>query len=191
MANFTFCVAIVKGFWCCFVSLVRFSYWSKFHVHIITGSGAMTIFFYKGLIRNSEIRNTPVWVLPNIWTLGRVKDTKFDTNISNEMLLNVAKCQGYNFCSQAVIILIEKKERDKRFIKKRRPISLLNVNYEIVAKALVTRLKETLPKINIFSTNGICQKQVHWWSRKAHFWYIRNEWKSIRFFTSFFFTCLS
>ena len=61
--------------------------------------------------------------------------------------LNVAKCQGYNFCSQAVIILIEKKERDKRFIKKRRPISLLNVNYEIVAKALVTRLKETLPKL--------------------------------------------
>ena len=63
------------------------------------------------------------------------------------MLLNVAKCQGYNFCSQAVIILTEKKERDKRFIKQRRPISLLNVNYEIVAKALVTRLKETLPKL--------------------------------------------
>ena len=42
-------------FWRCFVSLVKFSYWSKFHVSIITGSGIMTIFFYKGLTRNPEI----------------------------------------------------------------------------------------------------------------------------------------
>ena len=44
-------------FWRCFVSLVNFSYWSKFHVNIITGSGIMTIFFYKGWpeIRKSEI----------------------------------------------------------------------------------------------------------------------------------------
>ena len=41
----------VKFFWRCFVSLVKFSYWSKFHVNIITGSGIMTIFFYKGLTR--------------------------------------------------------------------------------------------------------------------------------------------
>ena len=82
---------IVKFFWCCFVSLVKFSYWSKFHVNIITGSGVMTIFFYKGLIRNPEIGNTPVWVLPNIWILGRVRDTKFGSNVSNEMLLNAAK----------------------------------------------------------------------------------------------------
>ena len=32
-------------FWSCFVSLVRFSYWSEFYVNIITGSGVMTIFF--------------------------------------------------------------------------------------------------------------------------------------------------
>ena len=36
-------------------SLIKFSYWSKFHVSIITGSGVMTIFFYKGLTRNPEI----------------------------------------------------------------------------------------------------------------------------------------
>ena len=47
----------VKFFWRCFVSLVKFSYWSKFHVNIITGSGIMAIFFYKGLpeIWKSEI----------------------------------------------------------------------------------------------------------------------------------------
>ena len=86
----------VKFFWHYFVSLVKFSYRSKFHVNIITGSGIMIIFFYKGLTRNPEIGNTPVWVLPNIWRLGQVMNTKFGTNVSNKMLLNAAKFQGYS-----------------------------------------------------------------------------------------------
>ena len=77
--------------------LVKFSYWSNFHVNIITSSGVMAIFFYKGLTRNPEIGNTHVWVLPNIWRLEWVRDTKFGTNVSNEMLLNATKCQGYSF----------------------------------------------------------------------------------------------
>ena len=81
----------------CFVFLFKFSYWSKFHVNIIIGSEIMTIFFYKGLTGNPEIGNTHVWVFPNIWRLGRVMDTKFDMNVSNRMLLNAAKFQGYNF----------------------------------------------------------------------------------------------
>ena len=60
---------------------------------LITG----TIFLYKRLTRNLEIGNTPTWVLPNISRLGQVWDTKFDTNVSNEMLLNAAKCQDYSF----------------------------------------------------------------------------------------------
>ena len=52
----------------------------------------MTIFFYKGLTGNPEIRNTTVYVLPNIWRLGRVRDTKFGTTVSNKMLLNAAEC---------------------------------------------------------------------------------------------------
>ena len=88
---------IVKFFWRCFVSLVKFSYWSKFHVNIITGSGIMTIFFHKGLTRNPEIGNTSVWGFPNIWRLGRVMDTKFGTNVFNRMLLNAAKYQGCSF----------------------------------------------------------------------------------------------
>ena len=46
---------IVKFFWRSFVSLVKFSHWFKFYVNIITGSGVMTISFYKGLTRNPEI----------------------------------------------------------------------------------------------------------------------------------------
>ena len=84
-------------FWRCFLSLVKFSYWSKFQVNIITGSGIMTIFFHKGLTRNPEIGNTSVWVLPNIWRLGSVMHTKCGTNVSNRMLLNPAKCHGYSF----------------------------------------------------------------------------------------------
>ena len=47
--------------------------------------------------RNQEIGNTPVWIWPNIWRLGRVRNTYFDTNVSTKMLLNAAKCQGYSF----------------------------------------------------------------------------------------------
>ena len=67
---------IAKFFWRCFAFLAKFNYKSKFHVNINTGSGVMRIFFYKGLTRNREIRNTPV---------------------SNKMLLNAAKCKGYSF----------------------------------------------------------------------------------------------
>ena len=37
---------------------------------------------------------------------------------------------------QAIIKLIEKKDRDKRFMKNWRPISLLNVDLKIISKAL-------------------------------------------------------
>ena len=57
----------------------------------------MTISLYKGLTRNPEIENPPVWVLSNIRRLGRVRNTKFGTNVSNKMILNVPKCQGYSF----------------------------------------------------------------------------------------------
>ena len=69
---------------------------SQYH-HIITGSGVMAIFLYRGLTRNPEIGNISVWLFPNIWRLGQVRDTKFGTNVSNKMLLNASKCQNYSF----------------------------------------------------------------------------------------------
>ena len=84
-------------FWRCPVSHVNFSYWSRFHVNIMTGSGVVAIFVYKGLTRNPEIRNTPIWVLTNIWRLWQVGDTKFGTNVSKKMLLNAVKWQRYSF----------------------------------------------------------------------------------------------
>ena len=98
-------------FWRCFVSLIKFSYWSNVHVNIITGSWVMTIFFCKRLTGNPQIGNTPVWVLPNMedWRLGQVGDTKFCTNVSNKMLPNAAKCQGYSFDRSWVILITKGK----------------------------------------------------------------------------------
>ena len=86
-----------------FVSLIKFSYWSKFQANFVTGSGIMTISFYKGLNRNPEIGYIPVWVLPNIWRLEWFENTKFGRNDSNKILLNAAKYQGYKFYRCGVI----------------------------------------------------------------------------------------
>ena len=98
---------IVKLFWRCFVSLVKFSYCFKFHINIITGSGVMTISFYKGLTKNLEIGHSPVWVFPKIWRRGGDRNTKFDSNALNEMLRNAAKCHSYDFYSFWVIKVSE------------------------------------------------------------------------------------
>ena len=76
-----------------FFSLVKLSYWTKFYVNIITGSGVMTISFYEGLTRNPEIGNTPLWVLRNIWRLGCVRNTIFCTSLIKCYWI----CQGYSF----------------------------------------------------------------------------------------------
>ena len=101
---------IVNFFWRCFVSLVRFSYWSKFHVNIITGSGVMTVLFYKGLTRNPEIGNTPseFWPIsgnwgslgiPNLARMSLMKCYEFLLwmSLMRCPLLNAAKCQCYSF----------------------------------------------------------------------------------------------
>ena len=48
---------------------------------------------------------------------------------------------------QAVITLIEKKGKDKKFIKNWRPISLMNVDTKIASKAIAVRLKKVIPKL--------------------------------------------
>ena len=86
---------IIVILWCSFHSLVKFSYWSKFPFNIITGSGFMTIFSFQfsSMSSKSGNRNNPVWVLPNIWRLTRVRDIRFGKNVSHKMLLNDAKCK--------------------------------------------------------------------------------------------------
>ena len=45
---------------------------------------------------------------------------------------------------QAVIKLIDKKDRNKRFIKNWRPVSLLNIDMKLISKVLASRLKSVI-----------------------------------------------
>ena len=48
---------------------------------------------------------------------------------------------------QAIITLIEKKDKDKRLMKNWRPISLINVDAKIASKAIATGMKNVLSNI--------------------------------------------
>lgn len=48
---------------------------------------------------------------------------------------------------RGIISLIPKKGRDKRYIRNWRPISMLNVDYKILAKSLATRLSNIVPQL--------------------------------------------
>ena len=52
-----------------------------------------------------------------------------------------------NSQKQAIITLLEKKDKDKRKISNWRPISLINVDAKIGSKAIALRLQTVLPKI--------------------------------------------
>ena len=60
---------------------------------------------------------------------------------------------------QAVIKLIQKKDREKRFIKNWRPISLLNIEYKIVSKALTARLEKVLPSLITYRQTAYIQNR--------------------------------
>ena len=48
---------------------------------------------------------------------------------------------------QAIITLIEKKEKDRSFLENWRPIFLVNVDTKIMTKVIASRIKNVLPDI--------------------------------------------
>ena len=75
-------------FWSCFVSILNFSHWFKFHVNIISGFGVLTIFFHKRSTRNAEIKNATVWfseffLISKDWS---------ELEISNWVQMSLIKC---------------------------------------------------------------------------------------------------
>ena len=94
---------VIVIFWRCFVSRVRFTYWSKFHVDIATDSGVMINLLLQEIDQKYRNRKYPIWVLPNIWKLEQVRNTKFGMQVSNRLWLNAAKSQGYSFYHLCVV----------------------------------------------------------------------------------------
>ena len=77
----------VKFFWLYHVFFfVKFSYNLSF----------MSIWFFVLELWYFSF-DTSVRVLPNIWRLGQVRNTRFGVNIPNENVLNAAKCLVYCF----------------------------------------------------------------------------------------------
>ena len=60
--------------------------------------------------------------------------------------LNYSHLEGELSTSQkqAVVVLLEKKSRDKRLVKNWKPISLMNIDVKIASKALSFRLKKVI-----------------------------------------------
>ena len=78
---------IVNIFWRLCVSLVNFSFWSKFHVNIVTGSGDKTIFVYKGCDKKCG----------KFCPISEDWGYQFELNVCNKNFLNAAKFQVYRF----------------------------------------------------------------------------------------------
>ena len=55
---------------------------------------------------------------------------------------------------QAMITLIEKKDKDKRLLKNWRPISLINVDFKIISKVMAMWLESILPFLVHHSQNA-------------------------------------
>ena len=74
------------------------------------------------------------WDDLKFYFINSLKQSKIDGNLSISQ-------------RQAVIKLIQKKDRDKRFVKNWQPISLLNVDTKILSKSLAEKLKNVLPEL--------------------------------------------
>ena len=62
---------------------------------------------------------------------------------------------------QAIIVLIEKRDKDKCFLKNWRPISLINVDAKIASKAIALGIKKVIGKLfHCDQTAFVCNRNI-------------------------------
>ena len=112
-------------------------------------------FSYEGPVTETELLNA-LKSMSNDKSPGNDGLTKefyetFWNEIKNPLISSIQRSFEVNQLiisqRQAIIKLIEKKERDKRMIKNWRPISLLNLDTKLLSKALANRMKGVLPSL--------------------------------------------
>ena len=128
------------------------AYLSQINIPILTEEQSQTC---EGPITESELLNA-LKSMPNNKSPGNDGLTKeFYENFWKEIEIPLCNtitksCQNGELSTsqrEAVIKLIEKKDKGKKLIKNWRPISLLNVDTKLISKVLAERLKKVLPSL--------------------------------------------
>ena len=86
---------MVKFFWRYFVCLVNFSYWSKFHVNIITGSGVRVIFLWPE-IRKLEITLSEFCPISGDWGKLGIRNLTWMLVMKGCWMLQIAKSYSFD-----------------------------------------------------------------------------------------------
>ena len=72
-------------------------------------------------------------------------------------------CEGQPSSSQrqAVVVLIKKKDKDKRFLKNWRPITLINVDAKLASKAIALIIKKVIGNlVHCDQTAYVCKRNI-------------------------------
>ena len=116
-----------------------------------------------------SLKNSKIGKSPGNDGLTREFYVVFWKNISECLYQSLLDGKSKGFLSisqrQAIIKLLAKREKDKRFICNWRPISLINYDVKLLSKALSERLKSVLPFL--IKHDQILLDMIHHY----HYWY--------------------
>ena len=97
-------------------------------------------------LKDQLVRDEQGTISSRVLHVDELKQISLKAQGSHSSQLLAAEAAGHSQ-QQAVIKLLEKRGKDKRYIKNWRPISLINFDAKLLSKALAERLKAVLPSI--------------------------------------------
>ena len=85
--------------------------------------------------------------------------SKIGNTVSDSIMQGVQEGELSIEQKRAILTLLPKKDKDTRYIKNWRPLSLLNTDYKILAKLLAKRLQVALPELISTDQSGCIKKR--------------------------------